>query len=85
MFGFIKKVFIAAVTFFSLTVLNVNSLKFISMNNQECRAIPKIIDINNNEPVFYRYSIKVNECSGSCNNINDPYAKLRIPDIVKRI
>ena len=55
------------------------------MKNQERRARPKIIDINNNEHVFYPYSIKVNKCSGSCSNVNDPYAKLCIPDIVKNI
>ena len=41
--------------------------------------------MNNNEPVFYPYSIRVNKCSGSCSNINDPYAKLCILDIVKNI
>ena len=55
------------------------------MSNQECKARPKIIDINSNVPVFYPYSIKVNKCSGSCNNINNPYAKLCIPDIIKKI
>ena len=45
------------------------------MNNQECKVRPEIIHINSNEPTFYLYSIKVNKCSGSCNNINDPYAK----------
>ena len=25
----------------------------------------------------------INKCSGSGNNINDPYAKLCIPDVVK--
>ena len=44
---------------------------------------PKIIDLNKNEPVFYPYSIKVNKCSGDCNNINHPIAKLCVPDIVK--
>ena len=48
-------------------------------------SIPKITDINANEPVFYPYSIKINKCSGSCNNINVPYAKLCIPDIVKNM
>ena len=70
-------------TFFSLPY--VNSLECISMNNQECKARPKIIDVNNNEPVFYPYSIKVSKCSGSCNNINDPYAKLCVLDITKDI
>ena len=55
------------------------------MNNQEYRARPKMIDINNNAPVFYPYSIKVSKCSGSCNNISNPYAKLCIPDVVKKI
>ena len=61
MFWFIENVFIAAVTIFSFSVLNVSSLECISMNNQECKARPKIININNNEPVFYPYSIKVNK------------------------
>ena len=55
------------------------------MNNQVCKARPKMIDTNANEPVFYSYSIKVNKCSENCNNINNPYAKLCIPDVVKKI
>ena len=55
------------------------------MNNQECRTRTKIKNINNNEPVFYPFSIKVNKCRGSWNNINDPYAKLCVPDVVKNI
>ena len=55
------------------------------MNNQEYKARPKIIDTNANESVFYPYSIKVNKCTGSFNNINSPYAKLCILDVVKKI
>ena len=29
---------------------HVNSLECFSMNNQECKTRPQIIDINNNEP-----------------------------------
>ena len=46
---------------------------------------PKIVNLNKGEPVFYLLSIKVNKCSGDCNNINDPMAKLCVPDIVKDI
>ena len=46
-------------------VLKVHSLECMSMINQKCMSRPKIIDVNNNEPVFYPYSIKVNKCSGS--------------------
>ena len=31
--------------------------------NQKYMPRPKIIDVNNTEPVFYPYSIKVNKCS----------------------
>ena len=55
------------------------------MNNQECKTRTKIINTNNNEPVFYPFSIKVSKCSGSCNNINDPYARLCVPDVIKNI
>ena len=70
---------------FSYNVLNVNSLKCVSINNQECRARPEIININSNEPLFYPYSIKINNYGGSCNDINDPYAKLCVPDFVKGV
>ena len=40
-------------------------LKYVSKVNQKCMSRHKIIDVNNNEPIFYPYSIKVNKCSGS--------------------
>ena len=54
----------------------------MSMTNQKCRPRPKIIDFNTNDPVFYPYSIKANKCSGSWNNINNPYGKVCIPNII---
>ena len=41
------------------------------------------MNFNSNEPSFYPYSIVVNKCSGNCNNINDPYTKLCVPDVIK--
>ena len=55
----------------------------ISLKNQECKVRPKIADINSNNPIFYPFSIKINKCSGSFNNINNPYAKSCVPDTVK--
>ena len=60
-----------------------NALTCVSINNQECRAKPEVMEINNNEPLFYPCSIFVNKCSGSCNNINDPFEKLCVPDVLK--
>ena len=90
MFRFIKNAIFTAMTFFSFNSLsaiplNPNSLKCVSMNNQECRTRTKIINTNNNEPVLYPFSITLNKCSGTCNNTNDPCPKLCVPNIIKNI
>ena len=82
MFGFIKKCFFIGSLFLS-NLISTTSLSCISMNNQECKARPEIINVNSNNPIFYAFSIKTSKCSGNCNNINDPYAKICVPDIVK--
>ena len=62
-----------------------NSLICISMANQDCKVKPVIVNVDSDEPVFYPFSIKTSKCSGSCNNINDPYAKMCVPDVVKNL
>ena len=71
---FVKKVFLIGSLFLS-SLVSMTPLSCISMNNKECKVRPEIINVNSNEPVFYPFSIKTSKCSGSCNNINDPYAK----------
>ena len=82
MFKFIKQIFISALMLFTGPT-NVNSLKCVSLENQKCKVRPKIVDINSNNTMFYPFSVKINKCSGNCNNINDPYAKTCVPDTVK--
>ena len=82
MFRFVKKIFISALMFFA-NLPNVNSLKCVSIKIQECKVRPKTVDVSSNNPIFYPFSIKVNKCSGSCNNINNPYAKICVPDMIK--
>ena len=55
------------------------------MSNQACKVKPEILNVNRDEPVFYPVSIKKSKCSGSCNNINDPYAKMHVSDVVKNL
>ena len=75
MFKFIKQIFVSTMMFFGC-LSSVNPLECISMNNQECKVRPEIVNVNSNEPLFYPFSIKTSKCSGSCNNINNPFAKL---------
>ena len=49
MFEFVRKYFFIVVTLFGCNVLNVSSLKYVLMNNQECKIRPQIININSNE------------------------------------
>ena len=62
-----------------------NALKCVSTSDQECKIRPEIININSNEPLSCLYSILVNKCRGSCNDINSPYAELCIPDVAKNM
>ena len=82
MFVFIKKLFHFGSLFLS-SLVSTTSLNCISMKNQECKARPEIINVNSNNPIFYPFSIKINKCSGNCNNVNNPCAKMCVPDIKK--
>ena len=81
MFSFVKKVFVLGFTVLSSSITG--ALNCVSMNNQESEVRPKIADINSINPMFYPFSVKINRCSGNCNNINDPYAKICVPDSIK--
>ena len=81
---FMKRIFVSAMMFWS-SLSSMNSLECVSMNNQECKVRPEIVNINSNESIFYPFSIKISKCSGSCDSINDPYAKLCVPDVVENL
>ena len=69
--------------FTNVVSLSATPLNYISMKNQECKTRPQVVNINSNNPIFYSFSIKINKCSGNCNNINNPYAKICVPDVIK--
>ena len=77
MLRFVKQVLISAMIFSSYNLSSVNPLKCISMTGNN--------NINSNKLLFYLYSIRISKCSGIYNNINDPFAKLYVPDVVKGI
>ena len=71
--------------FFGCNLSSVNPVECVSRNNQESKVKPEIVNVNSNEPIFYPFSIKTSKCSGNCNNINDLYAKLYVPNVVKNL
>ena len=88
-FGFVEKLLFIGLTilsgFINANSLYANSLSCISMNNKECITRPQVINVNGDEPVFFPFSIKTSKCSGSGNNINYPYAKICVSDVVKNL
>ena len=67
MLGFIKKCFFTGLVFVS-TLTSINLLSCNSMNNQECKVRPQIVNVNADDPVFFPFSI-------------DPSAKLSVSDV----
>ena len=81
-FGFVKKVFFVGLTILS-SFENAITLNCISMKNQECKTRTQVVNVNSNNPIFYPSSITTSKCSGNCNNINNPYSKICLPDVRK--
>ena len=48
---------------------------------------PKILDVNESigEALFYPNNVLVNKCSGSCDTLDDPTARLCVPNIIKNV
>ena len=88
-FGFVKKVFFVGLTilssFTNANSLNAIPLSCISMNNQERKTRPQVVNVNGDEPVFFPFSTEASKWSSSCDNINHPHAKICVPDVVKNL
>ena len=82
MFLFTKKIFCIGSLILS-SLVSTAPLSCISIKNQEYKVRPETINVNSNNPIFYSFSIKINKCSGNCNNINNPYAKICVLNVIK--
>ena len=84
-FRFVKKVFFIGLTILSDFTNAGYPLNCILMKNKKCKTSPQVVNVNGDEPVFFPFSIETSKCSGSCNNINYPHGKIRIPDVIKNL
>ena len=69
------------------SIIKARVLEYVSITNQECMPKPKILDVNEGvgEVLFYPYNVLVNKCSGSCNTLDDPVARICVPNIIKKM
>ena len=81
------KMWLINLTISLFSILKVEALECVSVINQKCMPRPKILDVNEGvgEALFYPYNVLVNKCSGSCNTLDNPMAKLCVPNITNRI
>ena len=68
-------------------IIKTKALECVSVVNQKCMPRPKILDVNEGvgEALFYPYNVQVSKCSGSCNTLDNPMAKLCIPNVIKGV
>ena len=68
-------------------IIKTKALECVSVVNQKCMSRPKILDVDEGvrEALFYPYNVQVNKCSGSCNALDNPIAKLCVPNVIKGI
>ena len=76
MFNLIKKVV--------LLIFSVPSIwgYCLLLKNQKCSVKKVTID---NDYMTFPYKIKFDKCIGSCNNENNPYYKICLPNSIKNI
>ena len=69
------------------SIIKTRALECVSVISRKCMPRPKILDVNEGvgEALFYPYNVLVNKCSGSCDTINDPMARLCVSNIIKRL
>ena len=74
-----------AISLFSL--IKTKALECAPVVNQKCMPRPKILDVNEGagEALFYPYNVLANKCSESCGRLDNPMAKMCVPNIIKRI
>ena len=82
MLGFIEKLFIGLLSAYTIRdfgeLLAPNSngpIKCVSLNNLRRKTRATHFNISSDQTCFYRFTVSVNKCGGSCNTIDDPYAR----------
>ena len=58
MFGFMKRIVVSTMMLFGCNLSSINPLEFVSMNNQECKIRPEILNVNSKESYFILLVLK---------------------------
>ena len=64
------------------SIIKITALECVFVINRKCMSRP-LEGVG--EALFYLYNVLVNKCSGSCHTLNNPMAKMCVPNIIKTI
>ena len=64
-----------------LLAFNFNGrIKCVYLNNGPCQARPTLAYINSSEPLYFPFNVSVNDYDGGCHTVDNPYARVCVPD-----
>ena len=75
-FGFLKSL-VLTIPFVSM-ILPINLTQAVicdKIDNAQCSVRKTSVDLNENEPRYYPFSIELDRCGRSCDTIDNPFAK----------
>ena len=78
---------LVSLTICLFNLFKTKALECLSVMYQKCMPRPKILDVNEGvgEALFYPYNVLVNKYSGSCDTLDDPMAKMCVPNVIKSV
>ena len=57
----------------------------MSLNNEQCKIKPALIDLNPAELKYYPYTINLDKCNGSCNTLSEISDRICAPDKTENV
>ena len=57
----------------------------MSLNNEQCKITPALIDLNPAELKYYPYTITLDKCNGSCNALSEISDRICAPDKTENV
>ena len=66
----------------SFEIFTIKKPNCLFLKSQECKVRKVIV---NNDYMTFPYKIGIDRCIGSCNNENNPYFKVCLPNFIKNI
>ena len=83
--GLIKKAFNELLSFCTHVIFSRSLHSKESLKNHPCKARPTLVNKSSGKTLFHRFTISLNKFGGSCNTIDDSYARVFVRNKVNNM